>query len=110
MMERARLAVQRYGVLSVIIPSLLPPPAPFKIFVLLAGVAGISPMRFAVAIAVGRGTRYFIEGLLAVWYGDRAIEYIHAHGRTVALVVLGLVAGGLAAWLLWRHRTAEAAR
>ena len=110
MMERALLTVQRYGVLSVIIPSLLPPPAPFKIFVLLAGVAGISPMRFAVAIAVGRGTRYFIEGLLAVWYGDRAIEYIHAHGRTVALVVLGLVAGGLAAWLLWRRRTAEAAR
>ena len=35
-------ALQRYGLLAVLVPSLLPPPAPFKIFVLLAGVAGIS--------------------------------------------------------------------
>ena len=34
--------LQRYGVMAVLIPSLLPPPAPFKIFVLLAGVADIS--------------------------------------------------------------------
>ena len=40
--ERALAALQRYGVMAVLVPSLLPPPAPFKIFVLLAGVAGIS--------------------------------------------------------------------
>ena len=39
--ERARAALQRHGVMTVLIPSILPPPAPFKIFVLLAGVAGI---------------------------------------------------------------------
>ena len=40
--ERAMAALQRHGVMAVLVPSLLPPPAPFKIFVLLAGVAGIS--------------------------------------------------------------------
>jgi hypothetical protein len=89
--------------MSVLIPSLLPPPAPFKIFVLLAGVAGIRPAHFAGAIAIGRGTRYFGEGLLAVWYGDRAIEYLHANGRTVTLVVLALVAAGFGGYLLWRR-------
>ncbi len=73
---------QRYGVMAMLIPSLLPPPAPFKIFVLLAGVAGISATRFVTAIAIGRGIRYFGEGLLAVWYGDQAIAFIHENAAS----------------------------
>ncbi len=48
------------------IPSILPPPMPFKIFVLAAGVAQVRPLDFILAIAIGRGVRYFGEGLLAV--------------------------------------------
>jgi membrane protein YqaA with SNARE-associated domain len=101
--DRATQAVQRYGVMSVLIPSLLPPPAPFKIFVLLAGVAGISRRRFVAAIAIGRGIRYFGEGLLAVWYGDRAVDYLHENVRTVTLAIAGVVAAGFAGYLLWRR-------
>src|SRR5947207_3178280 len=50
--ERAMALVQRHGVMAVLIPSLLPPPAPFKLFVLLAGVAGIGAAPFAIAIAI----------------------------------------------------------
>ena len=71
---------RRYGTLAIIVPALLPPPAPFKIFVLLAGVVGFSPLNLAVSVAVARGVRYFGEGLLAVWYGDLVIEYIRSHG------------------------------
>src|ERR1700755_705390 len=71
--DRTLATVQRYGVWAVLIPSLLPPPAPFKIFVLLAGVAGISASRFTAAILIGRGVRYFGEGILALYYGDQAI-------------------------------------
>ncbi len=53
--DRAMASLQRHGVMAVLIPCLLPPPAPFKIFVLLAGVVGISAVRFATAIAIGRG-------------------------------------------------------
>src|SRR5581483_4254413 len=56
--DKARTALQRHGVMTVLIPALLPPPAPFKIFVLLAGVVGISAIRFATAIAIGRFARY----------------------------------------------------
>jgi len=101
--QRALAQFQRYGVLAVLIPSLLPPPAPFKIFVLLSGVAGIRPSRFVLAIAVGRGARYFIEGLLAVWYGDQAIEFIRANARIVTLVIVALLAAGLAAYLAWKR-------
>jgi len=107
--ERVLATFQRYGVMAVLIPSLLPPPAPFKIFVLLAGVSGISVGRFAAAIAIGRGIRYFGEALLALRYGDQAIEFIHANGRTVSLALIGLLALGLLAYLafirLRRSRT-----
>ena len=99
-LERTMKTFQRYGVMAVLIPSLLPPPAPFKVFVLLAGVAGISVQSFVLAIAIGRGIRYLGEGLLAVWYGDRAIEYIAANGRPIALGLVTLLAIALAAYIL----------
>ena len=69
-------AFERYGVLVVLIPAILPPPAPFKIFVLLSGVAGISLAKFVTAIVIGRGARYLALGILAVWYGESAMAYI----------------------------------
>ena len=94
---------QRYGVLVVLVPSLLPPPAPFKIFVILAGVARIPLLKFCLAIGIGRGIRYFGEGLLAVWYGDQAMAYINEHGREVSLWLVGALALGLLLFLLWRR-------
>jgi len=100
--DRALDAVRRYGIMSVLIPSLLPPPAPFKIFVLLAGVAGISVPRFVIAIAIGRGLRYFGEGLLAVRYGDRALAYMEANAGTVTLVLAGVLVAAVVAYGIWR--------
>ena len=99
--ERAMAALQRNGVMAVLIPCLLPPPAPFKIFILLAGVVGISAARLATAIAIGRGVRYLALGILAVKYGQRAMDYMSEHGTTVSLVVAGVLAGAFAAYLLW---------
>lgn len=106
--DRALATFQRYGVIAVLIPSLLPPPAPFKIFVLLAGVSGIGVSRFVLAIAVGRGLRYFGEGLLALRYGDQTMAFIRANGKTVSLAVAGVLAAGLVGYVLWR--TAQGAK
>jgi membrane protein YqaA with SNARE-associated domain len=108
--ERTLAAFRRHGVMAVLIPSILPPPAPFKIFVLVAGVAGISVRSFTIAIAIGRGARYFVEGLLAVWYGERAIAFIHAHGKAAALTVLGVLAAGMAVYVLWSKARAKTHR
>ena len=105
--ERTMATFQRHGIMAVLIPSLLPPPAPFKIFVLLAGVAEISVSRFTVALLIGRSIRYFGLGFLALRYGDRALAYIHANETTVSLaaVLLILCAGaGYALWAKTRRR------
>ncbi len=103
-LDQAMALFGRYGVLAVIVPAILPPPAPFKIFVLLAGVAKVSPLQFAVAIGVGRGARYFGEGYLALRYGDRAIDFLRDNSQTVALTVAALVLGLGLAYVIWRHR------
>ena len=73
---------------------------------LLAGVAEISAAKFTTAILIGRGARYLIEGVLALWYGERAMAYIRAHGVEVAAVVVVLVLIGFLIYLRWpRNRT-----
>jgi len=108
--DRALGVIQRNGVLAVLIPSLLPPPAPFKIFVLLAGVAGIPVSRFILAIGIGRGVRYFGEGLLAIRYGDQAIAYLENNLRTVSLALVGLIAVGIGGYFLWTKARAARSR
>jgi len=101
--ERALAAYKRNGLMALMIPALLPPPAPFKLFVLAAGVAKVRPVQFVVALTVARGVRYLALGILAIYYGDAALELMRTHGRIVALVVVGLLlaaAGGY--WLIRR--------
>jgi len=93
--ERGLALYQRHGLLAVIVPALLPPPTPFKLFVLLAGAAKVSPWKFAAAIALGRGIRYFGQGYLAVLYGEAAVDLVRQHGTKVGLglAALALVVG-----------------
>src|SRR5438045_1059866 len=107
--ERAMALLQRHGLMSVLIPSLLPPPAPFKLFVLLAGVVGIGAAPFAIAIAVGRLARYTVLALLAVRYGSRAITYIQENGTTASLIVVGVLVAGFAAFMILGKRDEESA-
>jgi membrane protein YqaA with SNARE-associated domain len=109
-LERCLSAIRRHGFLALLIPSILPPPAPFKIFVLGAGLARVNPVSFGLAIAVGRGLRYFAAAMLAVWYGDAALTYIADHGKEVALVTAAILIVFAVAFVWWqrRHPVAEA--
>jgi membrane protein YqaA with SNARE-associated domain len=108
--DRTLAAFQRHGVMAVLVPSILPPPAPFKIFVLLAGVAEISAARFSTAILIGRGARYFIEGLLALWYGERALAFMRDHGVAVALAAVAVLGIGFLLYLAWQQQKKKAAQ
>ena len=101
--DRATRLVQKYGVLTLLVSAILPPPAPFKLFVLLAGVSGVRAVPFALSVAAGRGLRYFGIGLLSVWYGQRAVTFLEAHGTMVAIVVALGVAAAIGVWLLVRR-------
>jgi len=102
---------QKYGLLMVIVPALLPPPAPFKIFILLAGVVAVPVWQFTAAVFIARFVRYGGEGLLAVFYGDAAGEFLKAHAKEAGPWLSGLFLLGGLAWIAWKRRsTAEALR
>jgi membrane protein YqaA with SNARE-associated domain len=102
--ERALRAIRRYGVLAVIIPAILPPPFPFKVFVLLAGVSSLPLGPFLAAVAFGRGFRYTAEAWLAYLYGEQAIQYVHENlGRLSVWMAITVAVVGLAI-IVWRRR------
>jgi len=103
--DRALRLYQRYGLLAVLVPALLPPPVPFKVFVLLAGAAAVTPWRFGVAVAIGRGIRYFGQGYLAVIYGESAADFMKTHGVEIGIgLAIAAVGAGLAFALARRRR------
>jgi membrane protein YqaA with SNARE-associated domain len=105
-LQRSMATFQRHGLLAILVPALLPPPAPFKLFVLLGGVTGVPVLQFAAAILIGRGLRFFGLALLAAWYGQQALDYMQRHGRIVGLVLALVIAGGAVAWWLLGRRRA----
>ena len=102
-LDRATRLFERYGFLAVIVPALLPPPAPFKLFVILAGVVAMPASTFTLAVAVGRGLRYLAEGLLAVWYGEQAVSYLSEHPVGVSMALGAVVAAGGVAYWAWKR-------
>ena len=107
---RTRVAFERWDLLALIVPALLPPPMPFKIFVLSAGVFGVPWRRFAATLIVARGLRYVVWGLLGIFYGDEALELLRSFDRWfddqgwILLSVVGAVALlGLLVWFLRRR-------
>jgi membrane protein YqaA with SNARE-associated domain len=104
--DRALAAFRRHGLLTVAVSALLPPPVPFKPFVLVAGVAGVRPFDFLIAVSIGRGIRYFGEAFLALWYGERAAQFVRDNAGPVSLALAMTVLVLGAGWI-WYRRTRD---
>lgn len=102
--ERGLAAFQRYGLLAIIIPSVLPPPAPFKIFVLLAGLADVSVRDFGLAVVLGRGARYCALALLALWIGQAAIDFLRQHHLAISAGMGAVIVAGVIVYFVRRRR------
>jgi membrane protein YqaA with SNARE-associated domain len=89
--SRIRHWVEKNAFLSIFLPAILPPPVPFKPFILAAAVFQVPLGTFVIALLLGRGLRYLAEGILAVKYGEATLHFILNHGRVFAVSALGLV-------------------
>lgn len=83
--------VVKNGFGGMLIAALLPPPTPFKVFVVAAGVFEVPPVSFASAITLARAARYFGMGYLAIRYGHEALPYLLHHKLQVTVFAIGLV-------------------
>jgi membrane protein YqaA with SNARE-associated domain len=101
--ERVESLLGRYDLLAVMVPAILPPPFPFKLFVLSAGVFKLKTARFMTAIVLGRAIRFLIEGILAVELGKDAESVIRRQGIKV-LIGVGVVVLVVGGYKFCRHR------
>ena len=101
--DRIENLLGRYDLVAVMVPALLPPPFPFKPFVLCAGVFKLKTWRFITAIFIGRSLRFLIEGWLAIRFGEDAGRLIRQRGWQV-LVAVAVVAAAVFTWTIVRSR------
>ena len=87
--QRVKHLIERYDMIAVLVATLLPPPFPFKLFVVTAGVFRFSLLRFMLAIIAGRAFRFLLEGYFAVRYGAEAKQIL---AKYYPWIGLGLVA------------------
>lgn len=90
----------RWGIWTILIPCMLPPPTPFKIFVLSAGLFRISFIKFLLSVAVGRSIRYFMWGILAVLYGEVVKRFIEQNLPLVGTVLFLLLTAVIASYTI----------
>jgi membrane protein YqaA with SNARE-associated domain len=83
--------VERNGFVGILIAALLPPPTPFKIFVLAAGVFEVPLLSYTAAISIARLLRYFAVGYLAIRYGNEALPYLRNHWLQAILFAVAAV-------------------
>jgi membrane protein YqaA with SNARE-associated domain len=88
---RVKYWIERYDAISVLVATLLPPPFPFKLFVISAGVFRFSLLRFMLAIIAGRAFRFLLEGYFAVKYGAQAKEILAKYYPWIGLSLVAAI-------------------
>jgi membrane protein YqaA with SNARE-associated domain len=105
--ESLRDRFEKQEFLAMMIPSMLPPPTPWKLFVFGAGVFEMKTGNFMLAVFCGRVIRNSVTALLTIEYGPRIItlttELLTRHSRAILLVFLVLL-GLLAVWMVRKRR------
>ncbi|HEX8651340.1 MAG TPA: VTT domain-containing protein [Pyrinomonadaceae bacterium] len=104
--ERVERAYARFGFLALAVPALLPPPMPFKIFVATAGALEYPRWRFMITVMIARSLRYYIEGTLAVFYGERVLSFLKENGLLILGIVLVVCLAGLGIYFIRNRRRA----
>ena len=106
--KRVERAYERFGIFAIAIPAILPPPLPFKIFVATAGTLEYPRWKFLLTVMIARSCRYYVEGILAVYYGRRVILFMKDNGLVILSIVASLaVVAIIIYYLVNRRRTTK---
>ena len=107
--KRVERAYERFGFLAIAIPAVLPPPLPFKIFVATAGALEYPRWKFLLTVMIARSIRYYVEGILAVFYGRRVLLFMKDNGLVIISIVGALVLIGVVVYIVVKRRRGPAA-
>jgi membrane protein YqaA with SNARE-associated domain len=107
--KRVERAYERFGFFAIAIPAVLPPPLPFKIFVATAGALEYPRWKFLLTVMIARSLRYYVEGILAIFYGRRVLLFLRDNGLVIVSIVATLALIGLGVYILIKRRRGRTA-
>jgi membrane protein YqaA with SNARE-associated domain len=105
--QRVERAYARFGFLAIAIPAILPPPLPFKIFVATAGTLEYPRWKFLLTVMLARSFRYYVEGILAVYYGRRVMEFLKDNGLMILSIVAATIIVAILIYTLINRRRSK---
>jgi membrane protein YqaA with SNARE-associated domain len=105
--DRMRTRFENQEFLAMMIPSMLPPPTPWKAFVFAAGVFEMRVAPFMLAVFCGRMVRWLLLSLLVLKLGPDAVGVVEHHALTLLAVVGGLAVIGFSWWWIRKKRSGK---
>jgi membrane protein YqaA with SNARE-associated domain len=108
--ERMKLRFENQEFLAMAIPSALPPPTPWKLFVFAAGVFEMRVVPFMLAVFTGRLVRWLLLSLLVIKLGPEAVQIVERHALLLFVVVGGAALVAFAIWWRRKRKTGEIPR
>jgi len=102
--QEIHASFERHEFWALMFPGMLPPPTPFKAFVLGAAVFEMRFGHFLAAIFAGRFVRFMVLSLLTLWFGPQIVGLTGKLFREHFYWVVGAVVAGIVVWLLLRRR------
>jgi membrane protein YqaA with SNARE-associated domain len=102
--EKIHAAFDKHPFWSLMLPAMLPPPTPFKLFVLAAAVSEMGFTRFLLAIFSGRMVRFLVLGLLTIRFGPDVVHLLGTVFRQHYYLILEAIIVGLVLWFVMRRR------
>jgi len=105
--ERMRTRFESQEFLAMMIPSMLPPPTPWKACVFAAGVFEMRVAPFMLAVFCGRMVRWLVLSALVLKLGPGAVGLVEHHALKLVAIVCGLAVVGFAWWWMRKKRAGK---
>ena len=107
LLRRVENWTNRLGAIPVGVAAVLPPPFPYAPFVLSAGIMKVPVNRFRLSVALGRGLRYSLDAVLALYLGRHLLNHLHSFYRAALEPTIIVIAVALLIWGLFRLQFAS---